>query len=267
MEILLCTDGSNSSIQSADLVSQLKYPPDTCIMILGVSQNEADEEQLNQAIDIITKKLGDKCVVDKKLRSGNPSQEILAEALEHSYDLVAVGGGGGQLGLLHPQVGSTTSKLSHNLHTHFLVTRNFSDSLSKILVCVGTDTPANETLSLGGAWISRTGAQIGLLHVIPAGSKDSRAQSTPSHGNQPHDYVLESARKQLIEAGVKSDLVLHIREGLVVDEVVQVIVDQNYDLLVVGAHFQPALDRWQGMLLDDVTDKLLNRSTCSVLII
>ena len=64
----------------------------------------------------------------------NPIEEIMSEALENSYDLVAVGGGGGQMGLLHQKLGSTTSKLARKLHTHFLVARNVPKKVEKVLI-------------------------------------------------------------------------------------------------------------------------------------
>ena len=156
------------------------------------------------------------------------------------------------------------------LHTHFLVARNIPEKLSKILVCAGAEAPVSETMTLGGEWIANAGAKVGLLHVVPV-EKDMAATKNktdlPSDGaTEMQDPVLERASRQLREAGVK-DIIPHIRRGLVVDEVMRELFDGGYELLVVGAHYQPGQDRWQGTLFDDVTDQLLNRSTCSVLII
>jgi nucleotide-binding universal stress UspA family protein len=54
---------------------------------------------------------------------------------------------------------------------------------------------------------------------------------------------------------------------LIVDEVINELTEGGYDILVVGSHYQPGQDRWQGTLLDDITDQLLNRAGCSMLII
>jgi nucleotide-binding universal stress UspA family protein len=275
VEILICTDGSNSSLQSAELIHKLGFPATTRIVVLGVSENRDDVEKLTASMNQIDMSLGVSYILTKKIRYGNPIEEILAEALESSCDLVAVGGGRGQLGFLRPQLGSTTSKLARKLHTHFLVARNIPEQLGKILVCAGAEAPASETMKLGGEWISKTAAQIGLLHVIhlsKAGSgmrgKTEINSKEPSfEAKQPHELLLDRAGKQLRDAGVSSEIVSQIRRGLVVEEVLNVLSEGGYELLVVGAHYQPGQDRWQGTLLDDVTDQLLNRSTCSVLII
>lgn len=276
MEILICTDGSNSSIQSAELISKLGFPATTRIIVLGVSENKIDVEKLTASMNQIEKSLTVTYGITKKIRYGNPIEEILAEALESSCDLVAVGGGGDQVGLLHLQIGSSTSKLARKLHTHFLVARNIPKQLGKVLVCVGADAPASETMKLGGEWISKTSAKIGLLHVIPISkvgsavlSKTEPIRYTSSFEvKQTQDELLiERASQQLRDAGVSSEIVSRTRRGLVVEEVLAELSEGGYDFLIVGAHYQPGQDRWQGTLLDDVSDQLLNRSTCSILII
>lgn len=275
MEILICTDGSDSSVQSAELILKLGFPASSRIIVLAVSQNQADVDKLTSSMDLIDKKLGKIYSISRKIRHGNPIEEILAEALEFHYDLVAMGGGGGQLGLLHPQLGSTTSNLARKLHTHFLVARNIPAQFGKVLVCTGADTPASETIKLGGAWISNTSARIGLLHVIAAGWQaqisdnkiGENGNKSPIETGARYDTLLKRAGQQLRDAGIKNEITYRIRHGLVVDEVLNELAEGGYELLVVGAHYQPGQDRWQGTLLDDITDQLLNRSTCSVLII
>jgi nucleotide-binding universal stress UspA family protein len=264
VEILICTYGSDASIQSAKLVSIFGVPAITRILLLGVSEDNNDVEKLTVSMDLIENSLSTKYSVSRKIRYGDPIEEILAEALESSYNLVAVGGDGTQLGLLHPQVGPTTSKLSRKLHTHFLVARNIPKQFSNILICIGADAATSETMRLGGEWISKTTAQVRLLHVIPIGGKISEINRDLK---QSQDLLFGRASKQLRDAGVKNQIVTQIRHGVVVEEVLKELSEGSYELLVVGSHYQPGLDRWQGTLLDDVTDQLLNRSTCSVLII
>ncbi len=54
---------------------------------------------------------------------------------------------------------------------------------------------------------------------------------------------------------------------MVVDEVLEEIEAGDYDLLVLGAHRQPAMSRWLDVLLDDVTGELLTKSPISTLVV
>jgi nucleotide-binding universal stress UspA family protein len=269
VEILICTDGSDSSLQSAELISKLGIPADSKIVALGVEEKKGDVEKLSISMDLLDKKISRKYSITRKIRKGNPSEEILAEAIEHQYDLVALGGGG-QLGILHPSLGSTTSKLARKLHTHFLVARNIPEAISKILICVGEETAPSETITLGGAWIANADAQIGLLHVVAPqeerslGSKNDGLLSDLIRAN---DQMLDRASQQLRYLGVKNKITTHVRQGLVVEEVINELSIEGFELMVIGAHYQPGQDRWKGTLFDDIADQLLNRSSCSVLII
>ncbi len=264
MEILLCTDGSTASIKSAELVQKFGFPSTTRIVILGVLERSMDREKIANSMEQIETILRPHYALSRKIRNGDPIEEILGEALEKSYDLVVVGGGGSQLGLLHPQIGFTTAQLARKLHTHYLVSRNIPEQIGKILVCTGADVPDSETMRLGGEWIAKTNATIGLLHVIPISKTGSSIQG---EAKPSHDLLLERANLQLNDAGVKNEIITRTRHGLVVDEVLMELSEGGYELLVVGSHYQPGQDRWLGTLLDDITDQLLNRSTCSVLII
>jgi nucleotide-binding universal stress UspA family protein len=264
VEILICTDGSITSIKSAGLVSKFGFPASTHIVVLGVSEGKGDIEKLNSSMEAINQSLSTSYVLEKRMRYGDPIEEIIAEALERSYDLVIVGGGGNQLGLLNPQIGSTTGRLARKLHTHFLVVRNIPAQFTKVLFCTGTDAPSSETMKIGGAWLSNSEAQIGLLHVITGSQKLS---ATDNDEWVRQDELLKRSTQQLREAGVKNEIIPTIRQGLVVEEVIKELAQGGYDLFVVGSHYQPGQDRWQGTLLDDVTDQLLNKSTCSMLII
>ncbi len=255
MNILICTDGSAASVQSAEMVALLHFPIQSNITILGVSECDEDMDILTASMNYIDKILGNRSTVERKIRKGNPTDEIMSEALQSEYDLVAVGGGGKRLGLLHPQLGSTASKLSRKLHTHYLVARNIPESLKQVLFCTSADTTVNQTLKIGGAWLSNTEAQVSLLRVQP----NSSTAAT--------DLPLDRGLQQLRESGIESEVRPRIRQGMIVQEVVNEVSECNCDLLVVGAHYQPGQDLWQGTLLDDVTDQLLNKTNCSVLII
>lgn len=265
MEILICTDGTEISVKAAELVTKFGFPVTTNIVVLGVSQGGGDIMKLSESCDLIEESICKDFPVRKKIRHGNPIDEIMAEVLENSYDLVVVGGGGSQMGILHPQIGSTTEKLARKLDTHFLVARNIPEQFEKILVCGGPDTPASETMNLGGKLISNTKAQIALLHVLTSSQVGSDTDQPVKF--ESDSALMEHFTQQLRQAGVKNNIQPRVRSGLVVEEVLKELTEGMYQLLVVGSHYLSGQDLWQGTLLDDITEQLLNKSNCSVLII
>ena len=276
MKLLVCTDGSPAAEQAALLVSRLGLSVGHDLTLLGVVEEHGDPSTINTSFDRMTSVLGGVKPDPKRLiRRGDSYEQILAEAVEHAYDLVIVGGGGQHHGLLHFKVGSTTGKLARKLHTHFLVARNVPERIEKALVCTGAEAPAVETMRVGGAMIAGISAQVAVLHVM--------SQISLKPGSIPEELVanaetaiarntregqqLQRAIQQLQLAGISGTIVPRLRHGLVVDEVLAEVKEGKYDLMVVGAHYQPGQNRWLGILLDDVTDQLLNQAPCSVLIV
>ena len=275
MKILVCTDGSPAAEQSALLLNRLGLAGEIQVTLLGVIEEHGDPAALDASFDRMTGMLGAYPNLSRLVRKGDSFEQILAEAVKHTYDLVVVGGGGQHHGLLHFKVGSTTGKLARKLHTHFLVARNVPARIGKVLVCTGAEAPAVETMRVGGLMLAGLQAEVSVLHVM--------SQVSLKPGSIPEELVataetaierktregqhLERAIQQLNLAGISGPIIPRLRHGLVVDEVLGEVKEGRYDLMVVGAHYQPGQNRWLGILLDDVTDQLLNQAPCSVLII
>lgn len=276
MKILVCTDGSPAAEQAAQFTGRLHLPPGTEITLLGVVDEQSDASRLDSSFERMTYLLGSAHPGAARLvRRGDSYEQILDEAVQHAYDLVVVGGGGQHHGLLHFKVGSTTSKLARKLHTHFLVVRNVPEQINKVLICTGAEAPAVETMRVAGQMISGLSAQVAVLHVmsqisLKPGSIPEELVATAEMAitrNTREGQHLKRAIQQLTEAGVNGPIAPRLRHGLVVSEVLAELEDGRYDLMIVGAHYQPGQNRWLGILLDDVTDQLLNQSSCSVLIV
>jgi nucleotide-binding universal stress UspA family protein len=276
MKILVCTDGSPAAEQAALFASRLNLPQGTEYTLLGVVDEQGDAACLEPSFERMNSMLGGGQPAPARLvRRGDSYEQILDEAVQHPYDLVVVGGGGQHHGLLHFKVGSTTSKLARKLHTHFLVVRNVPEKINKVLICTGAEAPAVDTMRVGGQMISGISAQVAVLHVmsqisLKPGSIPEELVATAEVAiarNTREGQHLKRAIKQLSEAGVTGPVAPRLRHGLVVDEVLSELIEGRYDLMIVGAHYQPGQNRWLGILLDDVTDQLLNQASCSVLIV
>jgi len=276
MKLLVCTDGSPAAEQSAMLVGKLGLSRDVELTLLGVVDEHGDAAALEASFDRMAKLLdGAELNIARKIRRGDSYEQILEEAVRHAYDLVVVGGGGQHHGLLHFKVGSTTSKLARKLHTHFLVARNVPTQVKKVLVCTGAEAPAVDTMRVGGMMLAGLTAEVSVLHVmsqisLKPGSVPEELIATAETAiakNTREGQHLQRAMQQLSQAGIAGPIVPRLRHGLVVDEVLAEVKEGKYDVMVVGAHYQRGQNRWLGILLDDVTDQLINQAPCSVLIV
>ncbi len=270
MKILICTDGSPTAEMSSTLVAKMGLTANAEISFLGVSEHEDDQSQLVGSMDRMRASLGEMNTDWRTcLRKGSPVEQILAETQENAYDLVVVGWRDDRrLPLL--RLGSTAAKLARRIQTHLLVVRKLARVPQKVLFCTSAESPAASTLTQGGRLIASLNAQVSLLHVIPqvapSGDLVDTAEMAIQHSTREGKH-LQNGTEQLRQAGVQGDITPRLRHGLVVDEVLAEQQEGHYDLLVLGAHHQPGQNRWMGILLDDVTDQLLNRAPCSVLIV
>ncbi|MBN2145814.1 MAG: universal stress protein [Anaerolineales bacterium] len=274
MNILICTDGSPSAEQAAGLLRQLGLLADASVTLLGVSESEGDRSNLVASMERITAALGDVGLSLRQcIRQGHPVDQILVETQENDYGLVVIGWRDDRrLPLI--KLGTTATRLARRIQTHLLVVRGMPQSLQRVLFCTGAEAPSVETLRVGGKLIANLPSEVGLLHVMSQVALRTQASEdlygdaeTAIRRNTREGKHLQAAQEELRKVGVQGQIVPRLRHGLVVDEVLAELAEQHYDLLVVGSHHQPGQNRWLGILLDDVTDQLLNRASCSVLIV
>jgi nucleotide-binding universal stress UspA family protein len=274
MKILICTDGSPAAEEAATLVSCLEYPAGTEITLLGVSEADDDKADINASLERMEAALKNyQPHISRKLRSGHPVEEIMHEADEANYDLVAVGERGRNRQPFLFKAGSTTTKLSLKMMTPLLVARNVPDKMLKILFCASAEAPSGRTLTIGGNLVSHIPAEVGLLHVsskVVANTSPNEvtetAESAMAQGTRAGKR-LSTAIQNLKQAGINGPITSRLRRGLVVDQVLAEMKSGGYNLLVIGSHFQPGESHWLESLLDDVAGQLLDHAEASVLVV
>src|SRR4030065_1324772 len=106
MRVLICTDGSSTAEQSAALVCRLFLSTNAEVTLLGVSETDGDQVGLEASFERCEGLLGVAGgPVNRKIRYGDPAEQILNEVEEKPADLVGIGArvqprtpGGGKLG-------------------------------------------------------------------------------------------------------------------------------------------------------------------------
>lgn len=242
--------------------------------ILGVPAVDRDTPVVEESADRIEQTLEKEAAeVKTVVRPGEPSAELLEEVKDGRYDLVIVAR------QLHRQarlrLRSTTHQLARHIPAHLLIARDVPERLGAILICSGAEAPSAETVRLAGLLTAGSGAEVGLLHVMsqvalrpdsPSEDLEESAEEAIQRRTHEGDH-LQQAIESLRKEGVGTEIRPILRHGLVVEEVLAEIEEGEYDLLVLGSHRQPAMNRWLDVLLDDVTGELLTRSPISTLVI
>jgi nucleotide-binding universal stress UspA family protein len=276
MRLLICTDASSTAEQAASLVSRLKFPPETEITLLGVSETDGDQARLADSFGRIEKTLGGRRPgLQQKIRYGSPVDQITKEVEERRYDLVAIGAGSAPRGLGILRMGSTVQKLVRSLRLPVLVARNVPARLNHILICTGAEAPSEHTLRTGGSLIATASAQTSLLHVMsqlalrldsPSDDLLDTASSAIDRQTREGQHLVRGMQI-LQEVGVSEPVRARLRHGLVVDEVLAEVDEGGYDLLVIGGHYQQGGNRWMDILLEDIASQLIAKTHCSVLVV
>lgn len=274
MKVLVCTESRPDSVPAAAFASQLGLIPGADTTLLGLAHSRREVADTEAAMDRVGKQLSAAASLDRVLRVGDPSHEIIKAAGEEDFDLVVLS--------RHPRrrlpplvTRSGTQILARSIASHLLLVRNPPDQLRKILVCSSGEMPSIHTLPLAGRLIGPAEADVSLIHVMsqvalrpdsPASELEETAGEAIERKTLEGDR-LEQGIQLLTDAGVRAPIHPVLRHGLVVDEVLAEIEDGGYDLVVLGSHYQPGLTRWMDVLLDNVANALLDRVECSLLII
>jgi nucleotide-binding universal stress UspA family protein len=276
MKILVCTDGSGAAERAALFLTKLSLPPDTGYTVLGVSEADGDQDQLNGSFERIEKLFsGTASQVARKIRRGNPAEQIKIESEETVYDLIALSASGKAWGISVFHIGTTAHKLARLLATPLLVARAVPDSVRRVLLCTGGETSSLENIKHAGKFLANVQLEIRLLHVMSqvALRLDSPAQDlvdtaeTAIERHTREGRHLDEAVHLLREAGVSGPIHPGLRHGLVVEEVLAELNEGTYELLVVGGHHHREKSLWLERLLEDISGELADHAPCSVLIV
>lgn len=135
-------------------------------------------------------------------------------------------------------------------------------------VVVAVDGSANAERAFGTAvdWARCSGAQLVLLSVVPFHAVPfGGPQMTPPISEaeiDAHRAMLERLKGLATAAGL-SNVVTELRQGLVVDELLEYVAHNPPDLLVVGSRGLSAAKR---VILGSVSESLVHHAPCPVLV-
>jgi nucleotide-binding universal stress UspA family protein len=227
------------------------------------------------------------------VRIGHPATEIVREAEDGNYDLVIVGEGSNRHLMRRVLLGSTVIRVVEHAPCPVIVAKGKIDPIRRVLLCdsgsrdpsVGLPSASPPSAAIGKSeagpsvlsrfvelpidLLDGTGEMV-VLHVM------SQISAGPGVNGE---HLRNSAERLIVERAPEGELLqrdiaaleaigIHarakVRHGLVVDEILQEVRGQDYDLVVIGAYRGVG---WQRILLDDLAHRLVVELDRPVLVV
>lgn len=184
------------------------------------------------------------------------------------YDLV-IAAPAGRSRLERLLRGSRIGHLVQSINTSVLVARHVPPAIRRVLVGVGTAQHALVDVRVAMVLAGAFRAELHVVHVVSqvplqfTGLEHMRVElSSYLDSGLPGTTILAEARRMIAAAGLEPHI--HLREGLVRDELVGEACSSGYELLVIGAHSGQG---WMSLLLDDIADHVVRDCSIPTLVV
>ena len=269
MRILICSDGMPAADNATRLGGLLASSLRAETTLLGIAEKPRGEGALRDALNTQAQSLRAHGVTPEiVVRAGEPVRQIRNETSTTKYDLVVIGA---------RQTGATglywrsekTYEVIKAISPPVLVAIGECGRLKKFLVCTGGKEFIEEAVQLAGKLAAAMGASVTLLHIM---AEPPAIYADLVRLEEDIDRLLESKselgmnllqqKKDLQSLGVSAEV--HVRHGIVVDQVFAEAREGNYDLIVTGS--SQARGMLRHYIMGDLTRSILNHANCPVLV-
>ena len=284
MPILIAFDGSSHGEASLFLGAQIAQRGSEPLTILTVLKNgsvqasDSAKTVLAHACEIVRTHCPE---VRTRVRTGHPAAEIVREAEEGDYDLVIVGDGPNRNLVARFLHGSTAVRVVEHAPCPVIVAKGSTGRIHRILLCdSGSEDPAvglpseprgsDGTVGLGPSVLSRFTAlpidliddngTIVVLHVMSqiSGGPGVTGRQLRFGTEQLMDERAPEGELLGRDIGALERLGLRarakVRHGLVVEEILEEVHNEDYDLVAIGAYRGQG---WRRILLDDLAHRIV----------
>ena len=269
MKILICSDGTSPADSAIRIGGLLIGPTRAETTLLGIAENPRDERPLRDALETQAGSLRAHGVAPEiVVREGEPIRQILIQTSKTTYDVVVIGARRkGTTGLYWRS--EKTYEVIKLIPPPVLVAIGECTTLKKFLVCTGGKEFIEEVVQLTGKLAAAVGASVTLLHVM---AEPPAIYADLVRMEEDVDRLLESKselgvnlrrqKESLGRLGVPTEV--HVRHGIVLDQVFAEARAGDYDLIVTGSSQAQGLLRHY--IMGDVTRGILNHANCPVLV-
>ena len=250
MQVLVYVDPEPRGEWAIRLAGQLP-DPDTALHLVATDEDLAADPAL---LERAKARLGN--VVRAATRPGPAERAVVAEALAGRYDLLLVppAGRGAVARMLK---GSRVASVLRSVRTPVLVARRPPARVERVLAALSGRDTTLAVLEAALAW-EAAGARASFLHVRPEVALPLGAAHGATLAWSPDTQAVQAA---LAARGREADLAL--RDGPVVEELLDAFEAGAFQLLVVGARSEHAA----GFGREDTTERLLLGCPGSTLVV
>jgi nucleotide-binding universal stress UspA family protein len=270
MKILVCSDGSERSRRALASAAVIAAATKAETTILGITEIEQGEggllETLREQATAFQEKEPKLQVVTK---SGDIVAEIIRETRESIYHLVVIGAerrGREEFFLPSTKAYSIAEAISPPV----LVVPRSRPNLKRILICSGGGPYIDNAVRFTSKMAKDLSADVTLLNVIP---EPPAMHATLFRRQDDVEALLNSdsalARNLRTEKGIVEQagvpVIVRIRHGIVIDQILAELERIDYDLVVAGSW--PVRDPWRNYIIGNVTRDIVNRTNRPVLVI
>ncbi|MFL6500283.1 MAG: universal stress protein [Candidatus Udaeobacter sp.] len=269
MKVLICSDGTPSAQTAIDLVGLLAGPLTAETTLLGIAERSEDEQPLREALDTQAQSLRQRGVSPNiVVQFGEPVLQIVERTSKSKYDLVVIGARWtGAVG--HYWRSKRTYEVIKAIQPPVLVAIGERKEFKRFVVCTGGKEFIEQAVKFTGQLAAAVGASVTLLHVMaepPAmyadlvrmeENVDQLLQSKSELGTN-----LRRQKRELDRLGVPAEV--HLRHGIVIDQVFEAAREGNCDVIVTGT--SQARGMFRHYIMGDLTRDILNRSNVPVLV-
>jgi len=269
MKILICSDGTSSAQTAIDLGGLFAGPLRAETTLLGIAEKAEDEQPLREALHAQAQSLIQRSVSPHTVvQFGEPVLQIVEQTSKNKFDLVIIGARWtGAVG--HYWRSKRTYEVIKAIQPPVMVAIGERKELKRFVVCTGGKEFIERAVQFTGKLASAVGASVTLVHVMaepPAmyadlvrleENVDQLLQSNSELGTN-----LRRQKRELNRLGVSAEV--HLRHGIVIDQVFEEVRAGNYDLIVTGTSQARGLLRHY--IMGDLTRDILNRANVPVLV-
>ena len=269
MKILICSDGSEPADTAIQLGGSLAEPLKAQVALLGIAETAGDEQSLRETLEKQAASLqGRGMSLEIIVQSGEPVHQILDQTSKSKYDLVVIGARWtGPVGDYWRS--KKTYEVIKSVQPPVLVAIGESKQLKRFLVCTGGKEFIEQAVQFTGKLAAAVRASVTLLHVMaepPALYADLvRLEEDVGQLLDSKSELgtnLRRQKRELERLGVPAEV--HLRHGIVIEQVFAEVNEGNYDLIVTGTSQARGLLRHY--IMGDLTRSILNRANVPVLV-